>query len=264
MQEVVTLLAGNAGLERIEDLIELVTHNPATLLKDIFSRSLLPLIKILCYPNVSQSNILEKSVVDIYNWVYGPNGSRAAFFLPKLITHLIDKDDAVDTDDLNVVLSFFAQLMLHNDSTNSNDTHLQQAEILVDTALEITTKIKGSQDHSIRRTADQLDRFFKLGKAISPAHSKSATEPRTKAKFVLDQKPPGGRHDNDHADIRKIKIMPTYEEILSNEAEFLPSRDDCEVADMSRLQALFDRHFRLLREDTIGQLRDAAGEAIYD
>ncbi|ERS95412.1 hypothetical protein HMPREF1624_08290 [Sporothrix schenckii ATCC 58251] len=44
----------------------------------------------------------------------------------------------------------------------------------------------------------------------------------------------GPRHDNDHADITKISILPTPDEIRSTR----------------------NREFRLLREDTVGQLRD--------
>jgi hypothetical protein len=36
---------------------------------------------------------------------------------------------------------------------------------------------------------------------------------------------PGDRHDNDKIDITKIKILPTEDEIRSNQVEFLPSTD---------------------------------------
>ncbi len=66
----------------------------------------------------------------------------------------------------------------------------------------------------------------------------------------------GPRHDNDHANIFDIKILPTTEEIQSLRLEYLPSSDPTKHH-FPGLVGLLDRQFRLLREDTVGQLRDA-------
>ena len=50
----------------------------------------------------------------------------------------------------------------------------------------------------------------------------------------------GGRHNNDHADFRKIQIMPTIEELMSTEEPYLPNFIETE-------RAVLDRQFRLLR-----------------
>lgn len=73
---------------------------------------------------------------------------------------------------------------------------------------------------------------------------------------MIHQDPAGGRHDNDSDDIPKIKIMPTYQEIVCLRREYLPTTDPSEWH-LSGIDGLLDRHFRLLREDTVGQLRDA-------
>ncbi|KAK4909468.1 hypothetical protein LTR49_021747 [Elasticomyces elasticus] len=67
----------------------------------------------------------------------------------------------------------------------------------------------------------------------------------------------GPRHDNDHVDIRQISILPSLQEIQSPRIEYLPLADPLEWH-IGGLRGLLDRHFRLLREDTVGQLRDAA------
>ncbi|KAF2030476.1 P-loop containing nucleoside triphosphate hydrolase protein [Setomelanomma holmii] len=67
---------------------------------------------------------------------------------------------------------------------------------------------------------------------------------------------PGGRHDNDFADFRRIKILPTPDEFASSENPFYRRAHDiqsCEVA--SRGHAHLDNQFRLLREDLLGELR---------
>jgi hypothetical protein len=70
---------------------------------------------------------------------------------------------------------------------------------------------------------------------------------------------PGGRHGNDFEDIRQISIMPSGDELLSQERPFLRIADDY-IEDpqlaSSRLPIHMDNLFRLLREDMIGELRE--------
>ena len=71
---------------------------------------------------------------------------------------------------------------------------------------------------------------------------------------------PRDRHDNDKQDITKVKILPTEDEIRSNHAEFLPSTDPDQphfLADPA--QRHIDTHFRLLRHDIFGELKQALG-----
>jgi hypothetical protein len=76
---------------------------------------------------------------------------------------------------------------------------------------------------------------------------------------------PGGRHDNDHADFRKIKILPTSDEFASNDSPFYRPADVIETAAIdSRGLMHVDNQFRLLREDLLAELRSdfqiAAGQ----
>jgi hypothetical protein len=76
---------------------------------------------------------------------------------------------------------------------------------------------------------------------------------------------PGGRHDNDHADFRKIKILPTSDEFASNDSPFYRPADVVETAAVdSRGLMHIDNQFRLLREDLLAELRSdfqiAAGQ----
>ena len=61
---------------------------------------------------------------------------------------------------------------------------------------------------------------------------------------------PGGRRDNDFADIREISILPTPDELASKESPFLRQAveiDECSKS--GRLAMHIDNQFRLLRED---------------
>lgn len=67
----------------------------------------------------------------------------------------------------------------------------------------------------------------------------------------------GGRHDNDFADFRKIKILPTPDEFASSEKPFY-RRADAMLGVPSEERGLMhlDNQFRLLREDLLGELRN--------
>lgn len=85
-----------------------------------------------------------------------------------------------------------------------------------------------------------------------------------KIKHVLDstlsnpvEDGPGGRHDNDFADYRKIKITPTTDEFESNEEPFYRRLDAMDSEEFERRGHVhLDNQFRLLREDLLGELRN--------
>ena len=69
---------------------------------------------------------------------------------------------------------------------------------------------------------------------------------------------PGGRHDNDFTDFREVAILPTADEILSEEEPFLrlaATIDDPENIE-KRLVTHLDNQFRLLRDDMLVEMRD--------
>ena len=68
---------------------------------------------------------------------------------------------------------------------------------------------------------------------------------------------PGGRHDNDFADFRKIAIFPTTDEFLSSEKPFYRRADAISEAQPEhRIAMHLDNNFRLLREDMLAELRE--------
>jgi hypothetical protein len=69
---------------------------------------------------------------------------------------------------------------------------------------------------------------------------------------------PGGRHDNDFTNFREIAILPTADEILSNQPPFIrPAAvlEDPKAVD-SRVADYLDNTFRMLREDMIYEMRE--------
>ena len=73
------------------------------------------------------------------------------------------------------------------------------------------------------------------------------------------QDAPGGRHDNDYADFRKISILPTAAELEStSERAFLRPSSWLEDPSTEKTRVLdhLDNQFRLLREDMLSEMRE--------
>ena len=75
---------------------------------------------------------------------------------------------------------------------------------------------------------------------------------------VSGKEGPGGRHDNDFLNFREIAILPTADELISQERVFLRVAQELEDPDTEkvRIPMHLDNQFRLLREDMIGEFRE--------
>ena len=128
-------------------------------------------------------------------------------------------------------------------------------ELLCLPAQETTTYRSLAQDTSIQRLlldSSSLE-VRKLGQRIT--HILSTFNSPNGENTELG---PGGRHDNDFVDFREIAILPTADEIVSEEEPFLrlaETIDDPENTD-KRLVTHLDNQFRLLRDDMLAEMRD--------
>ena len=81
-----------------------------------------------------------------------------------------------------------------------------------------------------------------------------------RSNFAVSASGPGGRHDNDMIDYRKIAVFPTNEELMCAETSFYRRADTLGELEMdARLNAHLDNQFRLLREDFLAELREDVG-----
>jgi hypothetical protein len=113
-----------------------------------------------------------------------------------------------------------------------------------------------------------------MGDTISASNAANGRSATTSREKQPESRPPelhvdlpgelshlGLRHDNDHARISNIRILPTRSEILCNQRlDFLPQRYNPESPSKHHetgILRLLDSQFRLLREDTSGLLRDS-------
>lgn len=122
-------------------------------------------------------------------------------------------------------------------------SHELELDVLSDAQRIIKTgRLGKSATHATRELA------YKIEKVI---HLKTASLP-TDASYS-----PGGRHDNDFAEFRKIAIYPTPDELLSDETPFYrQAREVYETKLSDRVAVHLDNQFRLLREDMLAELRE--------
>ncbi|KAI8591622.1 hypothetical protein BDZ88DRAFT_487300 [Geranomyces variabilis] len=117
----------------------------------------------------------------------------------------------------------------------------------------------------------KIRQYLNLGEAI-PEASVAITRARNLLEPVpqplvdlpgeLSEK--GPRHNNDFHNIELISILPTSDELNSDRPDFLPKRGDSAVHYEQGVKRLLDEQFRLLREDTVGVLRDAVRGVVSD
>jgi hypothetical protein len=99
-----------------------------------------------------------------------------------------------------------------------------------------------SPSHEIRTLGYKIEHVLRAKSSPAPADPGCA---------------PGGRHDNDFPDFRRVAIYPTADEFVSTERPFYRRADAIAEAQQEHRVAMhLDNQFRLLREDMLAELRD--------
>ncbi|KAN0083757.1 hypothetical protein V8E54_002845 [Elaphomyces granulatus] len=262
LQEVIPCLAGESGLRRIQELIEQeFDRMPLATKTHTFTSQILPFLRTISHPTVLSSLVLEHAVGTIYNVLFGHGGRRTI----RLFGYILDVLAAVDPADKLIVIYLEHSLTVFSQILDINSEAFIQEPLkgAAKRFAEIFIAVLDSQDVNLlneaRKYLERIERRLEIGSSLPtarPATVSTSTKNNPDSPFTIHNDPPGGRHDNDFKDISEIKILPTFQEILCPRAEYLPVKDPAQWH-LAGVDGLLDRNFRLLREDTIGQLRDA-------
>ena len=229
-----------------------------------FKETMLPFFRIISHPDVLSSLVLETPLDTIYNLLFGPNGRRAInlFIYTTSALTAFARDETTKGEDLPSVAVTASLAVLEKivELNQSAQTIPELANIVNGLSNSIPEDLLQAGTRSLTRIRQRLG----LGAAIplTRDRGRSGELKSRRPVFEVGQDLPGQlselgpRHDNDHASISDIRILPTTEEIQSSRSEYLPSSDPTKHH-LPGLAGLIDRQFRLLREDTVGQLRDA-------
>ena len=271
-QEAIKHLASECGLSFVKDVAD---RNILTAKND-FSRmtfwtsEVKPLFQLITHSRVVDSAVLEQEVATIYNYLIGVGGDRM-IRLFSFVADLVRAWPASTADEsrmATVELSFAVlSKMLDCNTTIMVNANLST---LVNRLSESLNDASEESDEFPRMQATRYLEYIRRRLEVGDEIAVLRTLPQVsvaRESFVLRRDFPGTlsaegpRHDNDHANISKIKILPTAEEIMSPRGEYLPTSDPSQWH-IQGIRGRLDREFRLLREDTVGQLRDAVRETL--
>ena len=234
-------------------------------------------VSVITHPALLDCLSVDTSVGGLYNFISGANGSRAIPFFQQLREILLaqylqnDSHDLIPTlaTDLNGMLIALRELL-------KRERRIAFHDDVVDLVVSIENTVDASGlDKQSNIVQVVITRFRGLRATIDRARRLVEQEERpathgVSTTVVLSTYPrdiilPGGRHDNDEMDITKIRILPTANEIRSNQPEFLPSTDFQQphfLADNAERH--LDTMFRLLRHDIFGEIKQALGQMMDD
>ncbi|KAJ5293967.1 hypothetical protein N7508_008788 [Penicillium antarcticum] len=257
-QEVVETLATEHGLKFILDLVLDEFQNMSVKTKqNIFKARILPLLQTVSHSDILSSPVLEQSVGTIYNVLFGIDGSRAARLLKftcDILANLPRNQGSALI--LQTSLLTFSRIIDLNSSAIIQECLHAEAQRFEKIFRSMDTDDLTDTLQQSRMDLEHILQRMEIGKELPISDAENKAYPTLDSEFVTQYGTPGGRHDNDHADICDIRIMPSFEEISSRDTEYLPVVNPFQWH-VKGLDGLLDRNFRLLREDTVGQLRDA-------
>ncbi|KAK1241600.1 hypothetical protein MKX08_001574 [Trichoderma sp. CBMAI-0020] len=271
-QEAIKLLATETGLSFIKDVIDrhISMASQFTPGSQLWETEIKPLFQLVTHARVVDSAVLETEVATILNYMVGVGGSR----MNKLFRYIDSLFQLWQSNATHMSLVEAAGLslavlakMLDCNTTNIIKDDFSTFANSLSRPLEESVEPK---DMVFRLQATKhlhyIRQRLQIGNHMSNLDVQSYSAV-TQEIFVLARDLPGNlstggpRHDNDQADIVNIKVLPTYEEIMSPREEYLPV-NDCSQWHIPGISGRLDREFRLIREDTVGQLRDAIRGAL--
>ena len=104
---------------------------------------------------------------------------------------------------------------------------------------------------------DRLDKASQRGVKTNVYKIKSLADSRSGHNTLAGDEGPGGRHDNDSADIREISILPSFNELECKDEPYLRRPTEIDLIDYPlRFSSHVDNHFRLLREGMLRELKE--------
>lgn len=227
-----------------------------------------PFLKVITHTSLLNCLSIDSFVGTLYTSFGGTNGDRAIRYLKRVYRALTckieetKKNSSIDSLDMaKLLLNSLHQLLSRVQRARFHD---ELAELL-DLAHELSMQATGTCS---KADIYGLESKIELMKSLVASANSSLSTPRAREEnphqtgsvlstFPLDMQTPGGRHDNDLAEISQVQILPTYGEIMSSNAEYLPSTNFLQPHFLSDpFQRYIDSTFRLLRHDIFGSAKE--------
>ncbi|KAF4437818.1 Zinc finger, CCCH-type [Fusarium austroafricanum] len=271
VQDAIKLLAKDSGLAFIRALTDVhIPRANAASKTMLWETEVKPLFALITHPRVVDSAVLEQQVADMFNYMLGIEGQRMKKFFDFIIQLVSEPRLATQRDSPMEILELSLSVLSKIIDCNTRNIVNSECDRLVSLFAEIVKSDPGEKDQfsclQASKYIEYMQQRMDTGKGIAELNP-SRRVLLAREDFVLRHDLPGTlsadgpRHNNDHVDITKIKIMPTYDEIVSPRREYLPTNNPS-TWHVKGIRGRLDREFRLVREDTVGQLRDAVRDIL--
>lgn len=241
----------------------------------IFVRLIRPFLLVMTHDAFLSCLSVDTFVGALYNFIGGTNGTRAVPFFQHLCETLVKEHvetlspvTAATVDTTIVATSIALRELLRREPRARFNDALPTLIDTMENAVQVITGDTQSQIATIvcNQIGDLRAMVTRANGLLAQDEDQDGPLATTTFKstyphaFVM----PRDRHDNDKTDITKIKIFPTREELLSDEADFLPSTDFDQPHFLTdQAERHIDTNFRLLRHDTFGELKDILGGLMH-
>ncbi|KAF2171405.1 hypothetical protein M409DRAFT_63696 [Zasmidium cellare ATCC 36951] len=235
MQDVIKTLSSDGGLYRVKQLLHQDFDSfPDAKLETVWTTQLVPFFHLLSHQSVLMSWVIEAQHATLIVFFERSGGNELLESCICVLDNLFARSShAKINPDLKTVTEAMLSLAENVNRSRSLERHVLAIRTALNLEIPDVKPVRAPVANSNRPT-------FTIAQDLPGDLSED-----------------GARHDNDSADITEIDILPTIEEILSPRLEYLP-RDDPSEWHLPGVEGLIARHFRLLREDSVGPLRDAA------
>lgn len=225
-------------------------------------------LKVITHISLLNCLSIDSFVGTLYTSFGGTNGDQAIRYLRGVCRNLMSKGEGtnetaqvISLDMMKLLLKTLYQLLSRVQRARFHDDLPALLEITRELGSKMTEKCS-------KADLDGLESRIEVMQSLITSANRNLVTPRggegnvqktrsVLSSFPMDMQIPGGRHDNDLAEISQIQILPTHGEIVSGDSEYLPSTNFLQphfLADP--LQRYIDSTFRLLRHDVFGSAKD--------
>ena len=227
-----------------------------------------PFLKVITHTSLLNCLSVDSFVGTLYTSFGGTNGDRAIRYLRSVCQGLMCKGEEIN-ESLPVISLDMMKLVLNALYQLLSMVRRAQFHDELPALLHLTRELGSKMTETCSKAdLDGFESRIEIMQSLTTSANRSLFTPRVHeensqktgavlSSFPMDMQIPGGRHDNDLAEISEIQILPTYGEIISGNSEYLPSTNFLQphfLADP--LQRYIDSTFRLLRHDIFGSVKD--------
>ncbi|KAF2670316.1 P-loop containing nucleoside triphosphate hydrolase protein [Microthyrium microscopicum] len=254
MQQIIPLFASPGGQHRLAELVERCEqslgqddYEEAT-----FRAEVMILFEILARHDVMTSPVISDPLKNIYRFLWGENGKdfRILFnFVHVCASKNLEKTNVV------YVLSVYHSFVGAESQARSNEGYRDLGQKLLVLAKAALPNANAFDQPEIEQLIEKIEKTVLQASSPAAGSAGQASSSPSPPKYLVPK-----RHDNDFEDICRVSILPTVDEATAHRAgdPYLPTLNPRSWIDGGEsATGLLDRQFRLLREDTVGPIRDA-------